>query len=174
MRDFHYQGIMDRNNGSDKSDCFLLIDVNVLMLFFFRRPMDYGLFILDIICLFIKNCIHFAVTMYFVSHCEMVVFYCKAIRTRLEEKSIPFLEAMKQILDLKTSISELNSAVSRMMSILIVYFLDRILLGNIYFKIISRKIDHAFFSPKSPRLFFKFLCNFSFVFQVLSYSQSMK
>lgn len=84
------------------------------------------------ICLLIKNCIHFAVVMNFVSQCEMVVFYCKAIRTRLEEKSIELLEAMKQILDLGSSISQLNSAVSRMMSLLIVYFLDRTILGKIY------------------------------------------
>jgi len=69
--------------------------------------------------------------MNFVSHCEMVVFYCKTIRTRLEEKSIHLLEAMKQILDLGSSISQLNGAVSRMMSVLIVYFLERTILGKI-------------------------------------------
>jgi hypothetical protein len=90
----------------------------------------YSLFIIDVICLLVKNCIHLAVVMHFVSHCEMVVFYCKSIRTRLEEKSIPLLEAMKQILDLGSSISQLNSAVSRMMSILIVYFIDRTILGK--------------------------------------------
>jgi len=71
--------------------------------------------------------------MNYVSQCEMVVFYCKAIRTRLEEKSIQLLEAMKQILDLGSSISQLNGAISRMMSILIVYFLDRTILGKISF-----------------------------------------
>lgn len=92
--------------------------------------MQYSLFIIDVLCLLVKNCIHIAVAINFVCHCEMVVFYCKGIRTRLEEKSIPLLEAMKQILDVRLSISELNSAVSRMMSLMVVYFLDRIVLGN--------------------------------------------
>jgi hypothetical protein len=90
----------------------------------------YSLFILDIVCSLISNCVHLAIVMNFVSHCEMVVFYCKAIRTRLEEKSIHLLEAMKQILDLGSSISQLNSAVSRMMSVLIVYFLEHTILGK--------------------------------------------
>jgi hypothetical protein len=93
--------------------------------------MRITLFIVDIICSLISNCVHLAIVMDFVSHCEMVVFYCKAIRTRLEEKSIHLLEAMKQILDLGSSISQLNSAVSRMMSILIVYFLQHTILGKI-------------------------------------------
>jgi hypothetical protein len=80
--------------------------------------------------------------MNFVSQCEMIVFYCKSVRTRLEEKSIQLLEAMKQILDLGSSISQLNSAVSRMMSLLIVYFIDRTILGKIYFE----KKDHFFFA----------------------------
>lgn len=80
-------------------------------------------------CLLVSNCIHLAIVMNFVTHCEMVVFYCKAIRTHLEEKSIHLLEAMKQILDLGSSISQLNGAVSRMMSVLIVYFLERTILG---------------------------------------------
>lgn len=63
----------------------------------------------------------------------MVVFYCKGIRTRLEEKSIPLLEAMKQILDVRLAISQLNGAVSRMMSLLIVYFLDRTVLGKTFY-----------------------------------------
>ncbi len=99
--------------------------------FLFRDSVKYSLFILDIICLLVSNCIHLAIVMNFVSHCEMVVFYCKTIRTRLEEKSIHLLEAMKQILDLGSSISQLNGAVSRMMSVLIVYFLERTILGKI-------------------------------------------
>jgi len=59
----------------------------------------------------------------------MIVFYCKAIRLRLEEKSIHLLESMKRILDLGASISQLNSAASRMMSILIICFLERTILG---------------------------------------------
>jgi hypothetical protein len=59
----------------------------------------------------------------------MIIFYCKAIRIRLEEKSIHLLEAMKRILDLGASISQLNSAASRMMSILIIFFLERTILG---------------------------------------------
>ncbi|CAF0822469.1 unnamed protein product [Rotaria sordida] len=98
-----------------------------------RKSVRYTLFILDIVCLLISNCIHLAVVMNFVSHCEMVVFYCKSIRTRLEEKSIPLLEAMKQIVDLRSSISQLNGAVSRMMSILVVYYLERTILGIILF-----------------------------------------
>jgi len=99
------------------------------------KAMHYSLFILDIICSLIRNCVNFAVVMNFVSHCEMVIFYCKAIRTRLEEKSIPLIEAMKQILDLKSSISQLNGSVSRMMSLLIVYFIDRTILGIILFMV---------------------------------------
>jgi len=101
----------------------------------------------------VKNCIHLAVAINFVSHCEMVVFYCKAIRTRLEEKSLQLLEAMKQILDLRSSISQLNSAVSRMMSLLIVYFLDRTILGNT-----DQRFDRIYL----------------FLLKVLSYSWSMK
>ncbi|UJR23617.1 hypothetical protein I4U23_026603 [Adineta vaga] len=96
-----------------------------------RTSVKYSLFILDIFCLLVSNCIHLAIVMNFVSHCELVVFYCKAIRTRLEEKSIHLLEAMKQILDLGSSISQLNGSASRMMSILIVYFLERTILGLI-------------------------------------------
>ena len=92
--------------------------------------MRYSLFILDIACLIVSNCINLVIVMNFASHCEMVLFYCKSIRTRLEEKSIPLGEAMKQILDLGSSISQLNSSVSRMMSILIVYFLERTILGE--------------------------------------------
>ncbi|CAF1040012.1 unnamed protein product [Rotaria sp. Silwood1] len=98
-----------------------------------RKSVRYSLFILDIICLLLSNCIHLAIVMNFVSHCEMVVFYCKSIRTRLEEKSIHLLEAMKQILDLGLSISQLNSAASRMMSILVVFYLERTILGIILF-----------------------------------------
>lgn len=94
-----------------------------------RKPVRYVLFVIDIICLLISNCIHMAVAMNYVCHCEMILFYCKAIRIRLEEKSIHLLEAMKRILDLGTSISQLNSAESRMMSILIIFFLERTILG---------------------------------------------
>ncbi|CAF3176894.1 unnamed protein product [Rotaria socialis] len=95
------------------------------------KSVRYSLFILDIVCLLISNCIHLTIVINFVTHCEMVVFYSKSIRTRLEEKSIHLLEAMKQILDLGQSISQLNSLVSRMMSILIVYYLERTILGII-------------------------------------------
>ncbi len=67
--------------------------------------------------------------MNYVCHCEMVLFYCKAIRLSLQEKSIDLLESMKRILDLGGSISQLNSAASRMMSILITFFLTRTILG---------------------------------------------
>lgn len=97
-----------------------------------RKSVRYGLFGLDIICLLLSNCIHFAVVMNFVSHCEMIIFYCKSIRTRLEEKSIHLLEAMKQILDLGQSLSQMNSVVSRMMSLLIVYYFERTILGKIF------------------------------------------
>ena len=73
--------------------------------------------------------------MNYACHCEMILFYCKSIRIRLEENSIHLVEAMKQILDLGTSISQLNSAASRMMSILIIFFLERTILGiklNLY------------------------------------------
>ncbi|CAF2364880.1 unnamed protein product [Rotaria sp. Silwood2] len=96
-----------------------------------EKPLRYILFTIDLICLLISNCIHMAVAMNYVCHCEMIVFYCKAIRIRLEEKSIHLLEAMKRILDLGTSISQLNSAASRMMSILIIFFLERTILGFI-------------------------------------------
>ncbi|CAF0730819.1 unnamed protein product [Rotaria sp. Silwood1] len=96
-----------------------------------ERPIRYILFTIDIICLLISNCIHMAVAMNYVCHCEMILFYSKAIRIRLEEKSIHLLEAMKRILDLGTSISQLNSAASRMMSILIIFFLERTILGFI-------------------------------------------
>ena len=83
--------------------------------------------------------------MNFVSHCELVIFYCKSIRTRLEEKSLPLVDAMKQILDLGLSISQLNGAVSRTMSILIVYFLERTILGKIRsvspFRVISMRSE---------------------------------
>lgn len=81
--------------------------------------------------------------MNFVSHCELVVFYCKAIRTRLEEKSLPLSEAMKQVLDLGTSISQLNSAVSRTMSIMIIYFLERTILGMFFVKFSDRAETHT-------------------------------
>lgn len=93
--------------------------------------MRYSLFTLDIVCLLLSNCVHLAIVMNFVSHCELVIFYCKSIRTRLEEKSLPLSDAMKQILDLGLSISQLNGAVSRTMSILVVYFLERTILGKI-------------------------------------------
>ncbi len=99
------------------------------ILFLFSNPARYALFVIDIICLLISNCIHVAVVMNYVCHCEMILFYCKTIRLRLEEKSIPLLESMKRILDLGASISQLNSAASRMMSILIICFLERTILG---------------------------------------------
>jgi hypothetical protein len=71
-----------------------------------------------------------AVVMNYVCHCEMIVFYCKSIRLRLEEKSIDLLESMKRILDLGASISQLNSAASRMMSVLTIFFLQRTILGK--------------------------------------------
>lgn len=104
------------------------------LLFFFdfmsEKPERYILFTIDIVCLLISNCIHVAVVMNYVCHCEMIVFYCKAVRTRLEEKSIPLQEAMKRILDLGVSISQLNSSASRMMSILLIFFLERTILGR--------------------------------------------
>ena len=68
--------------------------------------------------------------MNYVCHCEMIIFYCKAIRTRLEEKSIHLIEAMKQIVDLGVSIGQLNSAASRMMTVLLVLILQRTILGK--------------------------------------------
>ena len=94
------------------------------------RSLNYSLFTLDILCLLVSNCIHLAIVINFVSHCELVIFYCKSIRTRLAEKSLPLNEAMKQILDLGSCISQLNGAVSRTMSILVVYFLERTILGE--------------------------------------------
>ncbi|CAF0757967.1 unnamed protein product [Adineta steineri] len=96
-----------------------------------NKPERYIFFTIDIICLLISNCIHMAVVMNYACHCEMILFYCKAIRIRLEEKSINLLEAMKRILDLGVSISQLNSAASRMMSILIIFFIERTILGFI-------------------------------------------
>ncbi|UJR25295.1 hypothetical protein I4U23_006647 [Adineta vaga] len=96
-----------------------------------NKPERYILFTIDILCLLISNCIHMAVAMNYACHCEMILFYCKAIRIRLEEKSVQLLEAMKRILDLGASISQLNSAASRMMSILIIFFLERTILGII-------------------------------------------
>ncbi|CAF0931945.1 unnamed protein product [Adineta ricciae] len=96
-----------------------------------NKPERYILFTIDILCLLISNCIHMAIAMNYACHCEMILFYCKAIRIRLEEKSVQLLEAMKRILDLGVSISQLNSAASRMMSILIIFFLERTILGVI-------------------------------------------
>ncbi len=130
ITDFEHHGILNDLTGSNEYDS--VIDTNICFFFLFsRKSVHYSLFIIDILCLLVKNCIHLTVAVNFVAHCELVVFYCKAIRTRLEEKSLQLLEAMKQILDLRLSISQLNSAVSRMMSLLIVYFLDRTILGNI-------------------------------------------
>ena len=95
-----------------------------------RTALRYTLFAIDIICLLISNCILIAVVMNFAWHCEMIVFYGKAIRTRLEEKSIHLLEAMKRIVDLGLSISQLNSSASRMMSIMLIFFLQRTILGE--------------------------------------------
>ena len=108
----------------------LLLKISSYEFVFLRRAIQYSLFIIDVMCLLVKNCIHIAVAINFVCHCEMVVFYCKGIRTRLEEKSLALHEAMKQILDVRLSISQLNGAVSRMMSLLVVYFLDRLITGN--------------------------------------------
>lgn len=92
-------------------------------------PQFYILLCVDIVCLIISHCIYIAVVMNYVCHCEMIVFYCKAIRIRLEEKSIHLIEATKRILDLGVSISQLNGAASQMMSILIIVFLARTILG---------------------------------------------
>jgi len=73
----------------------------------------------------------------------MIVFYCKAIRIRLEEKSIHLVEAIKRILDLGASISQLNGATSQMMSILIIVFLARTILGNELF--ISVEVIRLYF-----------------------------
>ena len=86
---------------------------------------------MDIIGRFVSNSIYLAVVMNYVCHCEMIVFYCKTIRLRLEEKSIPLLESMKRIVDLGASISQLNSSAARMMSILMIVFLARSILGLI-------------------------------------------
>lgn len=96
-----------------------------------EKPLHFALFTIDIICLLISNCILVAVVMHFAWHCEMIIFYGKAIRTRLEEKSIHLLEAMKRIVDLGLSISQLNSSASRIMSILLIFFLQRSILGII-------------------------------------------
>ena len=96
----------------------------------FRDPRRYIFFALDIIGRLVSNLIYFAVVMNYVCHCEMIVFYCKTIRLRLEEKSIPLLESMKRIVDLGASISQLNSAASRMISVLLIVFLARTILGR--------------------------------------------
>jgi hypothetical protein len=83
----------------------------------------------------------------------MIIFYCKGIRLRLEEKSIDLLESMKRILDLGASISQLNSAASGMMSILIIFFLERTILGikNLYLYQMNFIYNFCFF-------FIKVLC----------------
>lgn len=96
----------------------------------FRTPIRYVLFAIDIMCLLISHCILIAVVMNYVCYCEMIVFYGKAIRTKLEEKSIELHEAMKRILDLGASISQMNSSASRMMSVLLIFFLQRTILGK--------------------------------------------
>jgi hypothetical protein len=45
-------------------------------------------------------------------------------------RSIHLLEAMKQIVDLGVSIGQLNSAASRMMTVLLVLILQRTILGK--------------------------------------------
>ncbi|CAF1231251.1 unnamed protein product [Didymodactylos carnosus] len=62
-----------------------------------KQPAQWILFVIELLALFISNCIHLAVVMNFSTHCEMIIFYCKAIRTRLEEKSLHLVEAMKRI-----------------------------------------------------------------------------
>ncbi len=91
--------------------------------------------------------------MNYVCYCEMIIFYCKGIRLRLEEKSIDLLESMKRILDLGASISQLNSAASGMMSILIIFFLERTILGikNLYLYQMNFIYNFCFF-------FIKVLC----------------
>jgi len=91
--------------------------------------LNYLFFAIDIICLLISHCIHVAVVVNYLCHCELIIFYCKVIRLRLEEKSMHLLESMKRILDIGGSISQLNGAASRMMSILIISFLTRTILG---------------------------------------------
>ena len=83
--------------------------------------------------------------MNFAWHCEMIVFYCKAIRTRLEEKSIHLLEAMKRIVDIGLSISQLNSSASRMMSVLIIFYLQRSILGMFPHRFDRNSIQFEFF-----------------------------
>lgn len=103
----------------------------MIILFFrlFRNPNRYVFFALDIICRFVSHSIYMAVVMNYVCYCELVIFYCKSIRLRLEEKSIELAESMKRIVDLGLSLSQLNSATSRMMSISIIIFLARFILG---------------------------------------------
>ena len=96
----------------------------------FRSINRYIFFTLDIICRFVSHSIYMAVVMNYVCHCELVIFYCKTIRLRLEEKSIELTESMKRIVDLGLSLSQLNSATSRMMSISIIIFLARLILGR--------------------------------------------
>lgn len=112
---------------------------------YFRSPIRYVLFAIDVTCLLFSHCVLLAVVMNYVCHCEMIVFYCKAIRTRLEEKSIPLHEAMKRILDLGVSISQLNSSASRMMSVLLIFIMERTILGKLKLNYWPRRRECPYF-----------------------------
>ncbi|CAF0848737.1 unnamed protein product [Brachionus calyciflorus] len=99
-------------------------------------------YVLEALALLISNSVYLAVVINHATQCEMIIFYVNEIRTRLEEKSINLKDAMQQILDIRMSIGNLNSTVSKMTTLVALTFLEKFMIGLMI--LIINKNDELF------------------------------
>lgn len=72
------------------------------------------LFGLEILGRAMFNAVLLAIVMNFVTQCEMIKFYVKGLVMRLQEKSTDLRTAMKDVLTLRQTLSQLNGLISKM------------------------------------------------------------
>ncbi|XP_067948411.1 uncharacterized protein [Watersipora subatra] len=91
--------------------------------------MLWGLFAVDLFGVALSNCINLAVVLNYSIQCEMLRYYIKAIGTRLKERSASLKTAMRDVLNIRESISLLNSSIARMTSLAIIRFGELCIIG---------------------------------------------
>ena len=112
---------------------------------------NWASILVETVALVIVYSIYLAVVINHATQCEMIIFYVNEVKTRLEEKSVTLKEAMqvnklsssfaidnselidfnlKQILDIRMAIGNLNSTASKMTTLVALIFIEKFIIGE--------------------------------------------
>ncbi|GFO31984.1 hypothetical protein PoB_005848900 [Plakobranchus ocellatus] len=95
----------------------------------FHASTEVILFSLEIIGRAVFDSVILAIVMNFVTQCEMIKFYVRGLVMRLQEKSTDLKTAMKDMLMLRQSLSQLNGIISKMTTLVGVILAELTVIG---------------------------------------------